>query len=355
MNIIDRYISKSFLKALFMAAAVFTLIICITYIFDKISIVSRYSATFSQLLLSLVYSLPAWISLIFPVAMLLAVLFSIGSLARNNEIIALQTSGMGILRITSPAIYIGIFVTVFFIFSNNTIMVSSNRKFSKIWKYEIKKQKYRIYEDFNVVQIEKGRIFSAKFIDGNNEKITRLLLLKLNSGFEVTETLAAKEAKWLNGYLELYDVTESKIENGNITVRTATAEKIPFSKKPSQFIGIKRNPDEMSYNEISHLSRQLKQSGLPAHKEDVYKYSKMARPFANIIMVLIGIPFAIKTARTAKIFSFSLSIFTGFMYWGVESLGLAFGMNQTIPPFAAAWLANFTFLAVATVLLYKNR
>jgi len=338
-----------------MAAIVFSLIICITYIFDKMSIMSRYGATLSQFLLSLVYSLPSWISLIFPVAVLLAVLFSIGNLARNNEITALRTSGLGVLRITSSAIYIGIFITVFFILFNNTVLINSNKKFSKIWKYEIKKQKYQIYEDFNVVQIENGSIFSAKFIDGKNESISQLMMLKLNSSYEITEVFSAKEAKWQNGYLELSTVTASEYQNGNLTVRTSAAEKIPFAKKPSEFINIKQNPDEMSYDEISNLSKRLKQAGLPAYKEDVYKYSKMARPFANIIMVLLGIPFAIKTARTAKIFSFFVSILTGFLYWGTESLGLALGMNQTLPPFMSAWLANFTFLVVAAVLLYKNR
>lgn len=355
MSIIDKYITKTFIKSLFMAAAVFTFIICITFIFDKLSVMSKYSATFVQLLISLAYSLPAWLSLIFPIAVLLAVLFSIGNLARFNEITALRTSGVGILRITSPVIYLGIFITVFFIFFNNTVMVSSNRKFSKIWRYEIKKQKYQIYEGFNVVQIEKGNIFSAKFIDGKNETISQLLILKLNDKFEITNTVAAKEAKWENGYLQLTGITESGMKDGDLTVSALNTGRIPFEKKPSEFITIKRNPDEMSYGEISGLSRRLKQSGIPSHKEDVYKYSKIARPFANIIMVLLGIPFAIKTARTAKIFSFSISIFTGFLYWGIESMGLAFGMNQTIPPFAAAWLSNFTFLAVGSVLFYKNR
>ncbi len=355
MNIIDKYITRQFIKSLLMAATVFTLIICITYIFDKMSMMSKYSATFRQLFISLFYSLPSWVSLVFPIAMLLAVLFSIGNLARTNEITALRTSGLGILRITSPAVVSGVIVTLFFLFFNNTILVNANKKFSKIWKYEIKKQQYQIYEDFNVVQNEKGKILSAKYIDGKNETISNLLILTLDDRLEVADMLSAQEAKWQDGFLILSSATTGSFSNGTFSIKTAISSKIPFSKKPSEFINLKRNPDEMSYEEMSDLSRRLKRAGIPSYREDVYRFSKMARPFANIIMVLLGIPFAIKTARTAKVFSFSVSIFTGFLYWGADSLGLALGMNQTLPPLAAAWLANLIFLGIAGTLLYKNR
>ena len=132
MKIIDKYLSKTFLKSLMIATIVFLTIICITYIFDRIDVVFRNKAPIPVFLVSLLYSLPSWISLIFPVAALLATLFSIGELSRNNEISALRTSGMSILTISKPIIIIGLLLTFFFIFFNNTILIKSNRIFNKI-------------------------------------------------------------------------------------------------------------------------------------------------------------------------------------------------------------------------------
>ncbi|HAX61211.1 MAG TPA: hypothetical protein DCX95_01430 [Elusimicrobia bacterium] len=354
MKIIDRYVTVSFLKSLFFAVAVFSLIICITYIFDRLNIVFKLGAPISLFLLSLGYSYPAWLSLVFPVAGLLAALFSMGDMARNNEITALRTSGFSILRIAAPLISAGIILSVFFMFFDNTVLIQSNKKYTKIWKYKIKKQAYQPNEGFNVVQIENDKIFSAKIIDGNNEKITGLILLGLDNQMNFNEKITAKEAIWKNGELELTDATESRFDNGNFIVKKFPLKTIQFAKKPSEFINIRKNPDEMSYNEISDLILRLKKSGIPSHQEQIQKYSKLAKPVAILIMILLGIPFAIKTAKTAKIFSFAVSIFTGFLYWGVVSLFLAMGMNKTIKPLFAAWMPNLIFLIVAAILIYRT-
>lgn len=354
MKIIDRYITTSFLKSLFFAVVVFSFIICITYIFDRLNIVFRLGAPISLFLLSLVYSFPGWLSLIFPVAGLLAAMFSMGDLARNNEITALRTSGFSILRIAAPLIFAGVILSVFFMFFDNTVLIQSNKKYLSVWKYKIKKQAHQPNEGFNIVQIENDKIFSAKIIDGNNEKITGLILLGLDTQMNLNEKIMAKEAIWKDGYLTLIDATESRFNNGNFIVKKFPLKTIQFTKKPSEFINIKKNPDEMSYKEISDLIVRLNKSGIPSHQEQVQKYSKLAKPVAILIMILLGIPFAIKTAKTAKIFSFAVSIFTGFLYWGAVSLFLAMGMNKTIKPMFAAWMPNLIFLIVAAVLIYRT-
>ncbi|OGS45461.1 MAG: hypothetical protein A2539_10045 [Elusimicrobia bacterium RIFOXYD2_FULL_34_15] len=354
MKIVDKYLSKTFLKSLIMASIVFLIIICITYIFDRINVVFKNNASISIFLLSLFYSLPNWISLIFPVAALLATLFSIGDLARNNEITALRTSGISILRISKPIIIAGIAITLFFIFFNDSFLVKSNKKFNKIWNYKITKQKEQPNKGFNVVQMEKGSIFSAKIIDGDTQRITGLIIMRLDEGMNITEKITAKEAHWKDNSLELLDASIGNFNNNRFEIKKYRITKITFEKKPSEFINVKKNPDEMSYKEISVLISRLKKSGIPSHQETVHKYSKFAKPFANLIMIFLGIPFAIKTARTAKIFSFTISIFTGFIYWGAVSVGFALGMNRTLSPILAAWIPNVIFLTLATILIYRT-
>ncbi|HAM37891.1 MAG TPA: hypothetical protein DCP53_00600 [Elusimicrobia bacterium] len=355
MKIIDKYLSKTFLKSLMIATIVFLTIICITYIFDRIDVVFRNKAPIPVFLVSLLYSLPSWISLIFPVAALLATLFSIGELSRNNEISALRTSGMSILTISKPIIIIGLLLTFFFIFFNNTILIKSNRIFNKIWSYEISKHKEKTNkEEFNIVQIEKDSIFSARIIDGENQKITGLILLKFDDKLNIISKITSKHAIWKDGYLELNNASIGNLNEKVFEIKKYASAKIQFEKKPSEFINIKKNPNEMSYKEISSLISRLNKSGIPSHQETLHKYSKIAKPFAILIMVVLGIPFAIKTAKTAKIFSFTISIFTGFVYWGMVSIGFALGMNNTLNPFFAAWIPNIIFLILASYLIHKT-
>ncbi|MEW6557410.1 MAG: LptF/LptG family permease [Elusimicrobiota bacterium] len=354
MKIVDRYLLRAFLKSLLLSVVIFLFIICITYIFDRINIIFKFNAPLSLFLLSLWYSLPNWFALVFPVAGLLAVLFSLGDLARNNEITALRTSGLSILRVSVSVIFTGLFLTIFFVFFNNTVLVNSNKHYTRIWKYKIKKQKPQLAQGYNIVQIENDKIFSAKTIDPKTEKITGLILLELDANMKLTEKIVAREAFWKEGNLELVDVSFSRFSNNRYSIKKFRTKKIPFDKKPSEFLNIKRNPDEMTYNELAQLIVRLDKSGIPSHQEQTHKHSKLAKPFAILVMLLLGIPFAVKMARTAKIFSFAVAIFIGFLYWGAVSISMALGMSRTLSPVVSAWFANILFLVIAAILIYRT-
>lgn len=73
-------------------------------------------------------------------------------------------------------------------------------------------------------------------------------------------------------------------------------------------------------------------------------YAKISYSVISLIMVFIGVPFALHYNRSGGVaISLGLGIGIGFLYWMAYSVALSFGHAGLAPPIVAAWLVNFLF------------
>jgi lipopolysaccharide export system permease protein len=84
-------------------------------------------------------------------------------------------------------------------------------------------------------------------------------------------------------------------------------------------------------------------------------YNKFAYPFANLILVLIGVPLAAVRRRGGQAVRFAIGLFTAFVYLSLQKLTEPFGYAGTLPPALTAWLPHLTFAVVALLILWRTR
>ncbi|TSA57116.1 LptF/LptG family permease, partial [bacterium] len=82
-------------------------------------------------------------------------------------------------------------------------------------------------------------------------------------------------------------------------------------------------------------------------------YFKTALPFVSIIIMLLGIPFALSTKRGGAMSGIGTSIFIGLLYYGSIYVVLAMGKGGLLPPLVAAHFPNILFLFIAFKLLKR--
>jgi len=111
-------------------------------------------------------------------------------------------------------------------------------------------------------------------------------------------------------------------------------------------------PEAFSYRMLRDQIRSLQAKGVDTSENWVDLYLKIALPAAAVIMVLLAVPLAVKTDRTA---SFSgavgVGIAIGFSYFIVLAFARALGMNGALPPMLAAWASNLVFGVVGLYLV----
>src|SRR5262249_19033570 len=108
MRHLDRYVIRNFVQAYFYCIAGF---LSIWLIFDISDNISTFIDEKFGLALTVKYyatQVPEVFIILLPVALLLALLFSLGRMSRSNEIVSMLTAGVSVPRVLAPLIGIGL-------------------------------------------------------------------------------------------------------------------------------------------------------------------------------------------------------------------------------------------------------
>ena len=83
-------------------------------------------------------------------------------------------------------------------------------------------------------------------------------------------------------------------------------------------------------------------------------HTKIAYPFANLVLVLLAVPMAATRRRGGQAVQLVLGLGVAFLYLAFQQTVAPFGYVQAVPPWLAAWLPHLVFGAVAAVLLARS-
>ena len=105
------------------------------------------------------------------------------------------------------------------------------------------------------------------------------------------------------------------------------------------------NADNLSYRKLKEYAENLQSGGYQAFRYQAMMHSKIAAPFAAFVMVILGIPFALRNSRSGGMaLGIGVSIGIGFAYFVVNAVLLSYGRSGILPPLVASWGANFLFI-----------
>src|SRR5690349_18715205 len=108
MKLLDRYIVRNFIQPYIYCIFGFLSIWLIYDISDNSSIIFDTRAPFGLVAHFYLTQIPEVLVILLPVALLLALLFSLGRMSRANEIVSMLTAGVSVPRIILPLLVIGL-------------------------------------------------------------------------------------------------------------------------------------------------------------------------------------------------------------------------------------------------------
>jgi lipopolysaccharide export LptBFGC system permease protein LptF len=107
MKLLDRYVLRSFMEPFLICSGGFIAIWLMFDYSDKSNDFIQVRASFKQIAGYYLTQLPALLLLSLPVGLLLALLYSLSSMSRRNEIISMISAGRSIGRVLLPLIGVG--------------------------------------------------------------------------------------------------------------------------------------------------------------------------------------------------------------------------------------------------------
>ncbi|MGM0442393.1 MAG: LptF/LptG family permease, partial [Elusimicrobiota bacterium] len=347
-----------FLSPFFWAIISFLVIMTVVHFFDFMHTFLKHKPPLELLLKYFGNRIPEWFVLIIPVATLVATLFSLGNLKNNNELIAIKSSGIRLLYVLKPLVIFSIFVSIFsggiaeFVVptttprADNLFAVIKGDKSQKVEKRR---------KDFTYMD-EHSKIFFIKEFDGENE-ITGLTVTVFYPGTTIEkERYTAARAIYTGEKWKLIDSTVRTFSEDGSTMTSFTEEDekyIDLNITPKILRAPPREPEELGLLALYKYIQKLQAGGRSTTKEKVLLHHKIAFPFSNTIILLLGIPLALFGGFHSRTAGFFISLIISFIYWGTISVGRSLGAGGSLPPLMAAWSANTLFLLISLGMMKK--
>lgn len=359
MKIIDRYVLKQYGQAFFFALSCFALIVLISQFFDKIDTFLNYKTPPLRILVYLFYRLPFWLVQVMPIATLLATLFALSNLLRYNELTAMKASGLSLYRILLPLFLFTAVLSGLTFFFNETLASPLEYKAKLFEKHKIRHEEGLDYlMRSNVIYYgQQNRIYNIRFFDGQNSSMQDVQIDEFNGTHNLIKQFVAKSGQWLDNTWVFSDgiIREFDPQGKNILKEEKFNQTtLALPEKPGDFQREAKKSTEMDYRELKDYIIRLRKNGLPANKEQVELGLKFSYPFANLVIMLMGIPFALWTKQSSKVMNFGTGMVIAFIFWGTIEVGHALGENMVLTPLLAAWISNIFFGSIAAWLLVKK-
>jgi lipopolysaccharide export system permease protein len=354
MRTLDRLVVTSFLK----------LFVVVTLAVPPLFILGDFTENLDQYLdrgltraeigLAYVYMLPQFFQYAFPIAALVATVFTIHSMTRHHEIVAAKAGGISFYRLIAPLVVMGIVLTGA-AFGLSEILPRGNRIAAQIQRAEGPSRTWR--SDF-VYRSEDGLAWQVARLTASDGRMTGVVLERAPTPTSPGLHVTAEAATWTEqdgwtldqGYMRTLrpDSTERAIEFQKLAMPA-------MQERPEDLLEVPRAPEEMTYAEIERLAGIVERSGGNATDLLVRRGQLLSVPVATLIIILFGAPLATSSKRGGTAFGIGVSLITVIVFSMMLKFAAAMGEAGAISPWSAAWTPNILFAGAALLLLARVR
>ncbi|HLF20633.1 MAG TPA: LPS export ABC transporter permease LptG [Bacteroidota bacterium] len=362
MRILDRYIVRQFVVSFLFGLLAFLIIFLVIDMMEKLDDFIDANVPTETIIEYYVAFTPEIIKLMTPVAMLLAALFVVGRLSGQNELPAMKSSGVSLYRILLPFVVVSFIVSVASVYLNGWILPAANQKKFYIERVYLRTSLEATSRANMFFQEGRTRIISVGFYDTQSKTATHVSiedfsdtdLTVLTGRYDATQMQWKKAADSSSEQWVLSRGMRRIISEGRQLIEPF--DQLPMGRlsiSPSDIEKKQRKPDEMDYYELEEFIANQERAGQNVSRWLVDFHSKLSFPFASVIMVLFGVPFASARPRTGAAVGFGICIAVTFIYLAFMKTSQVFGYNGDLNPLFTAWLANIIFLFVGLVNLFR--
>ena len=363
MPLLHRYVLRRFISCYILSAAGLIGIFLIVDFFERVDEFIRRDMPYSDLISYFVCKIPSIASHMAPQAVLLATVITLAVLARDNEIIAMKASGIGIVGITLPILGASLMIALLVLANSEYLSPIATKKMNYIFK--VKVQGNPVYGD-SYIEIERaggeawfvakdGAIWNIRKFDPEKAVVFGARIFYRFENGMIRKRIDVKEVIWndlhwefFDGYIRTFD------KDGRGTTEYFEKKIIPTLETPDDLVkNIVTHSDEMSLRELYREIQEMKLEGKDTLKNRVEFHQKISYPFISIVLAILAIPLSLRSSRHGGVlFCVGINLAMGFVFSFLYAMGVSLGFGGFFNPILAAWGPFLLFSSLGFYLLF---
>lgn len=359
-RLIDRYLFREILTPFGLTLGTLMLALLTDQLLRLVQFVINRGVDFLSIAKVFAAILPPFLVMTIPAGVLIGVIITFNRLSSDNEIIALQATGISLLRLLRPVILFSLVAfSVTFVLSH----------WSQPWTGRSLKGIGRTLLKSQIGLILDSGVFNEPFEDmivyidqiPSPTHLKGILIHDLRNPDVPVLTLA--DEGWVTSGLK-DNVLGFQLSKGN-QYRFNKADEdrtqhIKFGKyefkvdlnpflKRERLLQERLGPDQLRQaieEDPENASRYRR------HLGEYYK--NYAFPFSCLIFGILGVPTGITFQRTGRLGGFAIGLILGTTYYFLLLLGDYLAISGMVVPRFAAWVPNLIMIGVAAVLFFNT-
>jgi lipopolysaccharide export system permease protein len=354
------------------------------------------------------YALPSVVALSAPFASMVGTLMTVGRMTSDNEILVMLSSGLSYRVVFSPAIAVGILISLLSFLANDVLLPMGTIQFNKLYRrivfstpaLELEANSVKRFKDTIIVtgEVSGNSIANVLILDRTGGGERRIILAKnaelrdqgrdgLSLDLEAAFIQSSKETARLDydyastSFLRYWVPQEDIIQavssitpremssadvSKEIRIKTAQLNDILEGRlNRISSLGVKyeqslrRGPDHEDWNRRSSQMSEMQREILTyrAMKRDrtlfyylLEYYKKFTIPLGAFSFVFLSVALGLLAKKSGQTVGFIIGLIIAVFYWALILGGQTMGMRMGFSPFWSMWTPNILALAVGLVL-----
>ncbi len=352
-SLLSRYLARLFLaRLLVILLGLAALVLLLDLLANSDEIIERGRGIAETLGRYSVLRLPGVLSQVIPISVLLATLTMLASLARHSELVAIFASGVSHFRLILTLLPVALLVAVVQYLVEDWALPPANAALRAWGVADF--EDFAAKDDQARTWFRQGDNFvSVRKISGEQGDLSGIAIFRRNAEGRLVEKIEAARASYAAETWVLEDVVRS---NPGSTNKVTEARLVwPGAIESSVLHLLSVHPRELPRAQLVHLVEKNGYGNRPLYLYKVWLHNKVARPFATMVLVLVGIA-AVQWVhpRRPAAGMLIIGIGVGFIYWIFDEFVVTIGEAGLLPAVIAAWAPPIILAALASAVILRH-
>jgi len=370
VNTFDRHLLREWLGILGLVLVATCGLLVVQVLYDAFRTLRELGAQGWVLWEYLGVTIPSFFALVLPLALLISLLYTLGTLHRANELTAMRAAGVGFGRLMAPIWVVGVLCCGLCWWLNTSLVPWSVERSREL------EDKVRIRHDAKSLTADRsGAAFNVAF---DNPRAGRMWFLnrfsrltrhgygvsvsQLDARRHETGRIVATEA-WLDPARGGWEFRNGRAlyfsaDTGELIADQPFAEKFEASyhEQPELMLLIDQRPIDLSLYQLREVIDYLENEHSPKVVDYAVRYyGLIADTLSPLIVIAIAIPFAVTGVRVNPAVGVSKSIGLFAIYRALVVIASSLATKGLLEPDLAAWVPNIGLAALAAWFFARMR
>ena len=354
-RILEAYVAREFLKLMSLSLATFVSLFVVVDFFEKIDRLVRAHLGLADLLFYSLLKIPFAVGQVLPAAVLLGIMLTFGLMSRNQETMAIRTSGLDILQLARPLIYLTGWLVAVMLVLNLFLIPWSQGSLNNFWQSQVEKKPPRDLHTMEHFWYKGDQaIYNILMFRKDIQTMEGVKIYLFDRQFHLVQIIAAARAQFQGDH---WRFTQGQIqtldESGSLSGEKFQQRDIVLTERPEDFGNLEKKVNEMDFHELYRYVGRLERDGYKSTPYRVDLYSRLTLALTPLMMIILGLGLALRHNEIHLTSIVALGMGLMFAYWLFIGFCASFGQAGRWPALLAVTFPHLICGAAALGLLRR--